>query len=233
MRSGSASRRPRSSSPADPLAAAALGHRKQRPARVTRVPARRRDQGAPDSASIRSGRYACPAPTMLGAFAEAIPMWGPRGQVLTGELASLIGRYRGSQRIYLSDEVTKPVLGSPRASVGVTATVAAQLVGERAGHPRGGMKVGAWNARACAETGCSDSLMRSMILSLHDILADQLWFSRVARSCLLGVAAPSTWRWRTSTTWSRGCGSPQLRCRLSAPRNSISFSESGSAGKAA
>ena len=46
----------------------------------------------------------------VSAFAAAIPMWGPRGQVVTRELAERDGRYRGSQRIYLSDEVVQPIL---------------------------------------------------------------------------------------------------------------------------
>ncbi len=35
----------------------------------------------------------------VAAFAARIPMWGPRGQVLTRELTQLDGRYRGSQRV--------------------------------------------------------------------------------------------------------------------------------------
>ena len=76
----------------------------------------------------------------VAAFAAAIPMWGPRGQVVTRELAERDGRYRGSQRVYLSDDVVQPVLAHLERR-GVTAQLAAQLVGEGAGDPRGGMRV--------------------------------------------------------------------------------------------
>jgi recombination protein RecA len=115
----------------------------------------------------------------IGGFAAAIPMWGPRGRVLTDELAKLDGPYRGSQRIYLSDEVTGPVLGHLER-LGVSATVAAQLVGERAGHPQGGMKVvlGTPRLRRDRVQRLADALDDPF---LQDILADQLWFSRVAQ----------------------------------------------------
>jgi len=96
----------------------------------------------------------------VAAFADAVPMWGPRGQVVTRELAALDGRYRGSQRIYLPAEVVEPVL-SHLAQRGVTPQLAAQMIGENAGDPRGGMKV-----------VLDDQF-------LDQILADQLWFSRI------------------------------------------------------
>ena len=114
----------------------------------------------------------------VAAFAAAIPMWGPRGQVVTRELAERDGRYRGSQRIYLSDEVVRPVLAHLERR-GVTAQLAAQLVGEGAGDPRGGMRVvlGASRLRRDRVQRLADGLDDSF---LQDILADQLWFSRVA-----------------------------------------------------
>ncbi|MBO0775628.1 MAG: hypothetical protein J2P34_04890, partial [Actinobacteria bacterium] len=112
-------------------------------------------------------------------FAAAIPMWGPRGQVLVRELGELDGRYRGSQRIYLAEELTGPVLAHLEQQ-GVTAVLAAQIVGDGAGDPQGGMKVvlGAARLRRDRVQRLADGLDD---LFLRDILADQLWFSRVTR----------------------------------------------------
>jgi len=111
------------------------------------------------------------------AFAAAVPMWGPRGQVLMRELGVLDGRYRGSQRVYLADELIKPVLGYLE-SRGVTASLAARLIGEGAGNPQGGMKVvlGASRLRRDRVQRLADGLDDAF---LREILADQLWFSRV------------------------------------------------------
>ena len=113
----------------------------------------------------------------VAAFADAIPMWGPRGQVVTRELAALDGRYRGSQRIYLPGEVVEPVL-SHLEQRGVTPQLAAQMIGESAGDPRGGMKVvlGASRMRRDRLQRLADALDDSF---LDQILADQLWFSRI------------------------------------------------------
>jgi recombination protein RecA len=114
----------------------------------------------------------------VSAFAAAIPMWGPRGQVVTRELAERVGRYRGSQRIYLSDEVVQPIMAHLER-IGVTAQLAAQLVGKGAGDPRGGIKVvlGVPRLRRDRVQRLADGLDDPF---LQDILADQLWFSRVA-----------------------------------------------------
>jgi recombination protein RecA len=111
-------------------------------------------------------------------FARAIPMWGPRGQVLTGELAKLDGRYRGSQRIYLADECTRPVLGYLEER-GINPALAAQLVGEGAGDPRGGMKtvLGASRLRRDRLQRLAEALDDPF---LRDIAAEQVWFSPVA-----------------------------------------------------
>jgi recombination protein RecA len=111
------------------------------------------------------------------AFAAAIPMWGPRGQTLTRELAALDGRYRGSQRVYLADELIGPVLEHLERR-GVTASLAAQLIGKTAGDPRGGMKIvlGASRMRRDRVQLLADALDDPF---LQEILADQLWFSRL------------------------------------------------------
>jgi recombination protein RecA len=113
----------------------------------------------------------------VAAFADAVPMWGPRGQVVTRELAALDGRYRGSQRIYLPGEVVGPVL-SHLEQRGVNPQLAAQMIGESAGDPRGGMKVvlGASRMRRDRLQRLADALDDQF---LDQILADQLWFSRI------------------------------------------------------
>ncbi len=113
----------------------------------------------------------------VAAFADAVPLWGPRGQVVTRELAALDSRHRGSQRIYLSAEIAEPVLGHLERR-GVTALVAAQMIGERAGDPRGGMKVvlGTPRMRRDRLQRLADALDDPF---LDQILADQLWFSRI------------------------------------------------------
>ncbi len=114
----------------------------------------------------------------VSAFARAIPTWGPRGQAVVRELAALDGRYRGSQRVYLAEELVKPLLDYLE-HCGVTASLAAQLIGEGAGDPQGGMKVvlGASRIRRDRLQRLADALDDAF---LREILADQLWFSSIA-----------------------------------------------------
>jgi recombination protein RecA len=113
----------------------------------------------------------------VAAFAAAVPMWGPRGQVLTRELAKLDGRYRGSQRIYLSPQLKQPVLAHLEQR-GVTAVMAAQLIGEHAGNPQGGMKVvlGASRMRRDRVAALADALDDTF---LRELIGSDLWFSRI------------------------------------------------------
>jgi recombination protein RecA len=110
-------------------------------------------------------------------FARAMPMWGPRGQVLASELAKLAGRYRGSQRVYLAEESTKPVLAYLE-HLGVSPAVAAQLIGKGAGDRQGGMRtvLGAARLRRDRVRRLAEALDDSF---LYDVLAEQLWFSRI------------------------------------------------------
>ena len=111
------------------------------------------------------------------AFAAAIPAWGPRGQVLAQELEKLDGRYRGSQRIYLPKDLAEPILAHLEQR-GLTALTAAQLLGEHAGDPRGGMKVvlGASRMRRDRVERLAEALDDSF---LRELIAGDLWFSRV------------------------------------------------------
>ncbi|MEX2100397.1 MAG: intein-containing recombinase RecA [Acidimicrobiia bacterium] len=73
-------------------------------------------------------------------FAEALPMWGPRGLKLTAELERPeLSKHRGSQTNYLPACQTEAVLAYLRG-IGVTPESAAQIVGDIAGDPRGGLK---------------------------------------------------------------------------------------------
>jgi len=111
-------------------------------------------------------------------FAASIPSWGPRGQVLARELATLDGRHRGSQRIYVADELVKPILGYlARRGIGPVET--AQLIGRQA-PPGVSLKavLGTPRMRRDRLQRLADALDDSF---LDDILADQLWFSRIAQ----------------------------------------------------
>jgi recombination protein RecA len=111
-------------------------------------------------------------------FADATPMWGPRGQVLTAELARPeMRRYRGSQMVYLPPTQREPVLAHLR-NRGVTPLLAAQLVGEGAGDPRGGLTqvLGQSRLRRDRVQRLADALEDEF---LDTVLNEDLWYARV------------------------------------------------------
>ncbi|HZM79197.1 MAG TPA: intein-containing recombinase RecA [Candidatus Limnocylindrales bacterium] len=73
------------------------------------------------------------------AYAEALPMWGPRSQALLQALSTQDGRRRGSQAVYLATDLQGAVLAH-LAQRDISPTLAAQLIGPTAGDPKGGMK---------------------------------------------------------------------------------------------
>jgi recombination protein RecA len=111
-------------------------------------------------------------------FAKGVPMWGPRGLVLTQELAKLDGRHRGSQRVYLSPALAEPILAHLDRR-GLTAVTAAQLIGEHAGNPSSGMKavLGASRMRRDRVEKLAEALDDAF---LRELIGDDLWFCRVA-----------------------------------------------------
>jgi recombination protein RecA len=113
----------------------------------------------------------------IEAFAAAIPQWGPRSRALEQALASATGRRRGSQAIYLSDQVYAAVLAH-LTSRGISPTFAAQLIGEGAGDPRGGMKqvLGLHRLRRDRVRALAEALDDPF---LHDVLVDQLRYATV------------------------------------------------------
>jgi recombination protein RecA len=111
------------------------------------------------------------------AFAEAVPLWGPRGVVLRDALANQDGRRRGSQAIHLSPVITEPVLAH-LVGRGVTPTLAAQLIGPTAGDPRGGMKqvLGMHQIRRDRLQLLADALDDAF---LQEMLAEQVRYATV------------------------------------------------------
>ncbi len=80
---------------------------------------RRRDPHAQRGGIIRGRRVTARLPCWevrvagldnVQRFADAVPMWGPRGSTLVAELTALRGRNRGSQHSYLAANQTEPVL---------------------------------------------------------------------------------------------------------------------------
>ncbi|MDX6199263.1 MAG: recombination protein RecA [Actinomycetota bacterium] len=114
----------------------------------------------------------------VAAFAEAVPMWGPRGQKVMAYLAtSDTRRRRGSQTGYLSPEHIEPVLAHLRQR-GLTAAEAAAMIGDRAGDPRGGMRtvLGASRLRRDRVAAIADALDDAF---LRGVLAEELAFAAV------------------------------------------------------
>jgi len=110
-------------------------------------------------------------------FAQSIPTWGPRGQVLTAALLRQTGRRRGSQRVYLPVAQRTPVLEHLRHR-GVSAAEAATLIGSLAGDPRGGLRqvLGVQRLRRDRLQRLADALDDPF---LHEVLAEELAYSAV------------------------------------------------------
>ncbi len=113
----------------------------------------------------------------LQAFAAAVPLWGPRGDALKRALASADGRQRGSQAVYLSEQVYASVLAHLK-SRGVTPTIAARLIGPLAGDPHGGMKqvLGLTRLRRDRVQALADALDDPF---LRDVLGDEMRYATV------------------------------------------------------
>ena len=112
----------------------------------------------------------------VAAFAEAVPMWGPRGSALTQAIpGAMQGRRRGSQATYLSAETADAVLNY-LGERGVTAQEAAAMIGEGAGNPRGGMKqvLGRSRLRRDRVQALADAMDDTF---LREVLAEELRYS--------------------------------------------------------
>jgi hypothetical protein len=105
-------------------------------------------------------------------------MWGPRGRKLVERLREDdLHRRRGSQAGYLSEAMSGPVLAH-LAQRGVTAREAAQIIGQIAGDPRGGMRqvLGVQRLRRDRLQLLADGLEDAF---LAEVLAEQISFSAV------------------------------------------------------
>jgi recombination protein RecA len=112
----------------------------------------------------------------VAAFAESVPMWGPRGIALTRAIPEAMqGRRRGSQATYLAAEIANAVLNYLDER-GVTAQEAAAMIGAGSGNPRGGMKqvLGAGRLRRDRVQALADALDDKF---LQDVLAEELRYS--------------------------------------------------------
>jgi recombination protein RecA len=110
------------------------------------------------------------------AFAEAVPMWGPRGIALIEAIPEAMrGRRRGSQAAYLSAETAAAVLNY-LVERGVTAQEAAAMIGTGSGDPRGGMKqvLGASRLRRDRVQVLADALDDQF---LQEVLTEELRYS--------------------------------------------------------
>ncbi|HZD71010.1 MAG TPA: intein-containing recombinase RecA [Actinomycetes bacterium] len=114
----------------------------------------------------------------ISRFADAIPMWGPRGRALTAEPARPeMRKHRGSQMAYLPSTLTEPVIAHLR-NRGVTPLLAAELVGEGAGDPRGGLSqiLGHSRLRRDRVQRLADALEDEFLAAVLD---EDLWYARV------------------------------------------------------
>ncbi|MGH2685631.1 MAG: LAGLIDADG family homing endonuclease [Actinomycetota bacterium] len=123
----------------------------------------------------------------VGRFAQALPMWGPRGQVLAAALADpTLAKHRGSQQGYLPENQIDPVLAYLRGR-GVTATLAAQLIGDGAGNPKGGLRQVLGHSRLRRDRlQALAAALDSEFLS--QVLDEDVWYDRIVE------VKPSEWR---------------------------------------
>jgi recombination protein RecA len=111
-------------------------------------------------------------------FAEAIPMWGPKGQRLTEALADpALAKHRGARTLYLADAQTEPVVAHLE-NLGVTPSLAASLIGLTAEHARGGLRVvlGPSRLRRDRVEALAEALEDDF---LREVLADDLFYDRI------------------------------------------------------
>ena len=120
-------------------------------------------------------------------FAASIPMWGPKGKKLVAALADpALRKHRGSQRGYLPLPQVQPALDH-LSKLGVTPTLASQLLGGEVGDPRLGLRavLGGRRLRRDRVERLADALESQF---LYDLLDEELWYDRVV------AVSPSEWR---------------------------------------
>jgi recombination protein RecA len=122
----------------------------------------------------------------IARFADALPMWGPRGRVLTAELRRPeLATHRGSQRNYLPASQTLPVLTHLR-HLGISPQEAARLTGRFTGPDRSlGDVLGARRIRRDRLQRLADALESQFLLGILD---EDVWFDRIQS------VSPPEWR---------------------------------------
>jgi recombination protein RecA len=111
-------------------------------------------------------------------FSEAVPMWGPRGQALMVSLTDpTLATHRGSQRGYLPANAMEPVLAYLRGR-GITAAMAASLVGDLAGSSAGSLRqvLGVSRLRRDRIERLADALDSEF---LRGLLGEDVWYDKV------------------------------------------------------
>jgi recombination protein RecA len=120
-------------------------------------------------------------------LAEVLPTWGPRTQVLSEQLRDpALRKHRGSQQVYLAPNQSEPVFAYLRG-LGITAVVAAQLIGNGAGNPKGGFKqvLGVGRIRRDRLSALADALDNEFLRSMLD---EDVWYDRIK------AISPKQWR---------------------------------------
>ncbi len=111
-------------------------------------------------------------------FAEVVPMWGPRGRILSAQLESpTLRTHRGSQMVYLSPEDTAPIFAYLEDR-GVTATEVGVWLGASPNQVRGGFRalLGGRRLRRDRVEVVADALDSEY---LRQVVADEVWYDRV------------------------------------------------------
>jgi recombination protein RecA len=119
-------------------------------------------------------------------FSEAMPVFGRKAEVLAAELAApTFKAHRGSQRNYLPTVQMEPVLAYLRGR-GVTAGLAASIIGQGAGDPKGGLRqvLGHSRLRRDRIEALADGLDSDF---LRGVLAEEVWYDKVVE------VLPSEW----------------------------------------
>jgi recombination protein RecA len=120
-------------------------------------------------------------------FADALPMWGPKGTKLLAELSRPeMRKHRGSQMIYLPAAATEPVLAYLRGQ-GVTAYTVAGIVGEAVRSPESGLRqaLGMGRLRRDRVAAVAEALDSEF---LRGWLEEDLYYDRVVS------ISPTQWR---------------------------------------
>jgi hypothetical protein len=122
-------------------------------------------------------------------FAEALPMWGPRGKMLVAELSRPeLRKHRGSQQVYIPENQTEPVIEFIKG-LGVTPSRVAQLVGRYEGKDLSRLSfkqaLGGRRIRRDRLERLADALESEF---LYEVLDEDLWYDRVK------AIAPLEWR---------------------------------------